>query len=400
MHIDLNSCFATIEQQANPKLRGRPVVVAAYPTGGGCILTASVEAKNLGIKTGMRVRQAEEICRDVIVLTPDPAKYRHVHKEMMKIFESYCGNVTPKSIDEAVLVFNESLQTPGVDGLDSGSLICTGQKIKQEIKEKIGEWLTVSIGLAPNRFLAKTAAGLKKPDGLEEINHVNLETVLAGLTVRDLCGINFAWEKRLNTTGIFSGRDFLRADILTLRSVFRSILARHWYLRLRGFEVDDYSTEQKSLGHSYALPTPTNDLSTLRPILYRLCEKVGRRLRLGGLEARGIYVGGVSRKLPQPIFTTENIFFSGLELLRRGLDPLGSKPNRLITVLAVGVFNLSPSLYQQQSLFEDQIKKKNLTQAMDKINNKFGEFSVTTGNVLGMDKKILDRVAFGGIRDI
>src|SRR3989338_3742812 len=106
MHIDLNSCFASIEQQSNPKLRGLPTVVAAYPTDGGCILSASVEAKKLGIKTGMRVKDARNIYRTVKVLTPDPPKYRYIHQQMMKVFETYTPNVEPKSIDEAEIIFD------------------------------------------------------------------------------------------------------------------------------------------------------------------------------------------------------------------------------------------------------------------------------------------------------
>ena len=101
MHVDLNSCFASIEQQANPKLRGVPTIVAAYPTDGGCILAASVEAKKVGIKGGMRVKEARSIYRDVKVLTPDPSKYRYVHQQMMGVLETYTPNVEPRSIHVA-----------------------------------------------------------------------------------------------------------------------------------------------------------------------------------------------------------------------------------------------------------------------------------------------------------
>src|SRR6266566_2631120 len=107
MHVDLNSCFATIEQQANPLLRGKPVVVAAYSTPNACIVAPSVEAKRLGIKTGMRIREAWILSRDIIVRTPDPEKYRDVHLKFCKIFNDYSPDVTPKSIDEAVLDFTK-----------------------------------------------------------------------------------------------------------------------------------------------------------------------------------------------------------------------------------------------------------------------------------------------------
>ena len=110
MHIDLNSCFATIEQQANPLLRGKPVVVAAYDTPNACIVAPSIEAKRLGIHTGMRVREAWLLCREIIVRMPDPPKYRDVHQKFCKIFKDYSPDVTPKSIDEAVIDFSDVLR--------------------------------------------------------------------------------------------------------------------------------------------------------------------------------------------------------------------------------------------------------------------------------------------------
>ena len=391
MHVDLNSCFASIEQQANPKLRGVPTIVAAYPTDGGCILAASVEAKKVGIKGGMRVKEARSIYRDVKVLTPDPSKYRYVHQQMMGVFETYTPNVEPKSIDEAVLIF------------DSGNLFDVGREIKRRIKSEIGEWLTVNVGIGPNRFLAKTAASIKKPDGLEEINFRNAEEQLNKLKLTDLCGINQALKLRLNLVGIFTPVEFLGADLPTLRSAFKSVNARHWYLRLRGYEVDDWRSRRRSIGHSYALPHTYSREEELSKILYRLCEKVGRRLRNNGFEASGInlnitYKDWVrfqqSRKLSQPIFSSSDIYLQSMKIL-------GNIKNlKQVRNLAVSVFNLSKSIYQQQDLFENQRKKASLTQALDEINNKYGEFTVTLAPLIELKGKILDRIAFGGIRNL
>src|SRR3972149_7302235 len=166
MHMDLNSCFATIEQQANPHLRGKPVVVAAYTTPSGCIVAPTVEAKGYGIKVGMRVKEGKLLYPGLIVLAPDPWKYRTVHLGLRRIISDYTDKFVPKSIDEFVL----NLQ--GYPSFDKGMLE-VAREIKERIKKEIGEWLTVSVGVAPNRFLAKTAAGLHKPDGLDEINKDN-----------------------------------------------------------------------------------------------------------------------------------------------------------------------------------------------------------------------------------
>jgi len=148
LHIDLNSCFATIEQQANPHLRGKPIVVAAYTTPSGCIVAPSIEAKRYGVKVGMKVKEGRLLCPDLIVMEPDPAKYRNVHLAFRKILSDYTNDFNPKSIDEFVLNLG------GYPALNKG-MHSVAREIKQRIKKEIGEWLTVSVGIAPNRFFGK-----------------------------------------------------------------------------------------------------------------------------------------------------------------------------------------------------------------------------------------------------
>ncbi len=266
MHIDLNSCFASVEQQANRTLRGRPIVVAAYPTPGGCVLAPSIEAKVLGIKVGMRVRDAQAICRDVVVLTPDVAKVQAVHERMMRVFRRYTSDMTPKSIDEAVLDFAHC------EAVVKRPIESVAREIKASIRREIGEWLRCSIGLGTNRFLAKVGAGLRKPDGFDVIRADNLREVYGWLKLVDLPGINTRYEARLHASGIFTPLEFLDAGWGTLvKQVFKSTEGHRWYLRLRGWEVDRISFGRKSFGHSYALPRPTAD----RPALSRLVMKLG-----------------------------------------------------------------------------------------------------------------------------
>src|SRR5512141_2875269 len=138
MHIDLNSCFATIEQQANPLLRGKPVAVAAYTTPSGCILAPSVEAKRFGVKTGMRVKDGKMLCPDLIILPSDPWKYRGVHLSLRKLISEYTNDFEPKSIDEFVL------ELAGYPVLARSAIRDVGREIKERIKKEIGDWLTVS----------------------------------------------------------------------------------------------------------------------------------------------------------------------------------------------------------------------------------------------------------------
>jgi len=140
MHLDLNSCFASIEQQANPLLRGKPIAVAAYTTPSGCILAPSIEAKKYGIKTGMRVKDGKLLYPDLIILPPDPWKYRHVHLQLRRLLENYTDRIVPKSIDEFVL------DLEGYPAFTKG-MMEIAREIKSRIKIEIGDWLTISVGI-------------------------------------------------------------------------------------------------------------------------------------------------------------------------------------------------------------------------------------------------------------
>jgi len=228
IHLDINSCFATIEQQANPNLRDKPVAVCAYTTSSGCILAASVTAKKLGIKTGMRVKDAKLIYPRLITLLPDPPKYRFVHKKIKRILGEFSNNVIPKSIDE--FVFEVNLKDPIIASIE----------IKNRIKREIGEYITVSIGISTNRYLAKIASNLQKPDGLSEINKYNFKEIFTKLKLTDLTGVKSGNSRRLNLYGIRTLNDFYEAPIWKLKLAFGGIVGLYWHTRLHGFEIDDF----------------------------------------------------------------------------------------------------------------------------------------------------------------
>lgn len=398
MHIDLNSCFATIEQQANPLLRGKPIVVAAYSTPNGCVLAPSVEAKRLGIKTGMRVKEARILCRDVVVRTPDPAKYRDVHVKFKKIFSDYSDKVTPKSIDEAIIDFR------GMEGLRL-DLVKIGREIKQRMKTEIGEWIVCSVGISTNRFLAKLAASLHKPDGLDVITHKNLVEIFEKISLLDLNGINVRYQARLNAYGIFTPMDFLRAACATLeKKVFLSICGRQWYERVRGYEVDDIEFRTKSIGQQYALKKPTANPAELGPMMMKLCEKMGRRLRKKGYTAHGIHVGMAYRDGTtwHRGRMTDSELYTTMELYKKALLVFNQQPEvKEVTHLSVSCYELRPSDTAQMSLFDiDQTKQRKAADAMDEINDRWGEFVITPALMMGMGEIILDRIAFGGVKEL
>lgn len=396
MHIDLNSCFASVEQQANPLLRGKPIAVAAYKTPSGCILAASIEAKKLGIKTGMRVKDGKLICPGLIVMEPDPNKYRTVHISLRNLLTNYTDVITPKSIDEFVLDLKHS---PYI----GKGMFTIAKEIKRRIREEIGDWLRVSIGIGPNRFLAKTAAGLTKPDGLDEINSNNYEEIYRRLKLTDLCGIAKANSLRLNTAGIYSVTDFYRAPVLQLRSAFHSVGAYYWYLRLRGWEIDTVDFTRKSFGNSVALGKTYATIDELSPILMKLVEKSSMRMRRANYKTRGIHLSLLykdfsfyrhGQNISKPLFDPREIYKETLDIMIR------SPYRKPVRDIAVSLFNLSKSETTQLEFFEDVSRKENLISAMDKVNEVFGDFVLTPATMLNMDNIVHDRIAFGGVKEL
>ena len=398
MHIDLNSCFATIEQQANPLLRGKPLVVAAYDTANAFILAPSIEAKRLGIKMGMKVRDAQLISNQVIVRTPDPPKYRDVHIKFKKIFEDYSPDVTPKSIDEAIIDFTS------VENLHK-NLVAVAKEIKMRMKQEIGEWIFCSIGIGTNMFLAKLGASFRKPDGLTYIDHTNLIDMYKHTTLLDLNGINVRYQARLNIHGIYTPYDFFKASQETLhKKVFRSVVGARWYEKLRGFEADQKEFPTKSIGHQYALHKPTSDSKQLSRLLMKLCEKMGRRLRRKGYVARGIHLAlrYRDRTFWHHGQLTKEELYTTAELFRNALSILNSQPEpKLVGLMSVSCYQLSEQNDNQLSIFGDEIAKAHhVSDAADKINDIYGEFTVVPGLMMEMDDVILDRIAFGGVREM
>ncbi len=420
MHIDLNSCFAIIEQQANRLLRGKPVGVAAYDTPRGFVLAASYEAKRLGVKLGVNVSQAREMCPDIVILTPDPAKYRDAHGRFKELMLEYTSDVTPKSIDEFVLHLNGSPKIRA--GLSVEDI---GMDIKEKVRESIGEWVTVNVGIGPNRFLAKYAAGFNKPDGMTRIDHTNLESKYEDMDLVDLPGINVRYRRRLQMYGIMTPLDFLRAERHTLEKVvFKSIVGYYWYLRLRGYEIDRFDSQRTQIGHQYALPHKTWDRAELARLLMKLCEKVGRRLRKAGLTAGGIhlylsfinyqehprdngFIGGESlasrrawhrgERLHYRLYSSESVYRAAKSLLMR------AEIYNKVRGMSITTFDLQSVDPEQLSLLDDERSfraERHVSDAIDEINNRYGEFVITPASMMDMHGEILDRVAFGNVRDV
>lgn len=400
MHIDLNSCFAIIEQQANPLIRRKPVAIAAYDSPRGAVIASSYEAKALGIKLGVNVREARMLSKDVIVMMPDPEKYFDAHRRFKKVLLNYTDEVTPKSVDEFVVDFKGSIAVRR-----GKSLVEIGQQIKADIKESIGEYVTVNVGIGTNRFLAKLAAGLNKPDGLDVITARNLRDVYASLELTDLPGINTRFQARLNYAGIYTPLEFLDSDaILLKKQVFKAITGYYWYMRLRGHEIDNIDYGRKSFGQQYAIGKRTSDRGEISRLLMKLCEKTGRRLRKADYYAGGVHLWvnfddrtffSKGKKLRIPIYSTQDIYNHAQRLLNE------IRIRAKATNIGVTVFDLQPASPTQMGLFDDtRLDTRALAYAADKVNDRYGEFTLVPATMAGMQDIILKRVAFGSVRDL
>lgn len=401
MLMDINSCFATIEQQANPLLRGKPVVVGAYTTDKGFILAASREAKQLGIKMGLTVGEAKRICPNLVVIFPDSDKYRFINKKLQALIRQYSEQVEVKSIDEMAFVMTgmPALRDRIKAGMTAkDAVLDIAQEIKQRIKEEIGDWITVSIGIAPNRYLAKIGASYQKPDGLICIDKDNILDILNSMELETLCGIKKANGDRLRIWGIYTPLDMYNSSFRTLKNAFHSVVGYHWWLRLHGWEADDREFSRKTIGHQHALKKPLYPTDQeLRHILYQLVVKMGRRLRTDKFTAQGIHVAcyyrdyqgwGKSEKQADRLYADSDFY-------ERAVNILEEAPHKLIRVLAVNCFDLQDNLYRQQSIFEEEDKRRRITQALDQIAERWGEFSVVPGRLINIKQKVHDRVGFG-----
>src|SRR6266478_6158446 len=257
--IDLNCAFASIEQQHDPSLRGRPIAIGAYDVDAATIVSSSREARDLGIKTGMKVFEAKAIYPAIVIREPNPPLYRAASDQLIEILDRHSPDVLRMSIDEA------SLNLAGTPDLKKLGPEGVGLAIKRAIREEVGECVTASVGVSTSIWMAKQASNLNKRDGLQRIDHTNLVSVFERLGLTDLSGIAEASARRLARAGILTPVQFLRATQPRLRLAgMHAEVARGWGMRLRGFEVGGFeSARRKSYGHSHVMARATASQSEL-----------------------------------------------------------------------------------------------------------------------------------------
>lgn len=388
LHLDMDSFFATVEQQSRPSLRGRPVGIAPVDSPGGTIVAASIEAKPRGVKTGTKVAEARELIPDIVILPPTPNKYRVVHRRFRSIMQEYRGICKPRSVDEIALW----LEPPEWDRAAE-----IAAEIKQRIRDEVGEWLSSSVGIGPNWLLAKTASDFRKPDGLVEITEANRREILGQLELTDLCGIAQRMAARMNLAGIRTPLDLHDLPPWELKRRL-GIIGYYWHLRLNGYAIDTEDWATKTLGHSSVLPRPTASAHDLKPLLHKLCHRIARRLRRDGWLAQGLVISGPaadwsgrwvqSLKL-SPTQRRDELFRTAWSLLNHHPPPAPLRK------LAVTTYDLRPANPEQPSLLETDQRTHSALEGADRVNDRWGEYTIHPAAMMGTDEIAGDAIAFG-----
>jgi len=374
--IDMDAFFASVEQQSNPKLRGKPVAVI----GSGkrtVITTRSYEARKYGVKTGMNVYETKKLCPHIIFVVGNNEKYTHTCKELQKIYLQFTPDVEVYSIDEAFLDITTTHHL-------FGGPEAIGHSIKTQIKTQFG--INCTVGIAPNILMAKLASDLAKPDGMMWITPEKAASVLEDLPVKELWGIGSGLTERLEAMGIRTCGQLGRAPASLLRNKF-GIIGEH--LKAMGMGLCNrplYVREEdpKSIGHSMTFP---KDLSQRREIeveILKLSEMIGRRARRYGFIGRKVSLTvrypdfeTFSKQTTLPDYTnhTHEIYKNAISILE------SIRLKNSVRLLGVSLSNLVKDC-NQMLLFEESRREKALLQAVDAVNDKYGDFKLVWASYL------------------
>lgn len=381
--IDMNSYFASVEQAANPALRGKPVAVCGK--GRTVIVSPSYEARKFGVKTGMNLYEVKKLCPGITLVQGNLEKYLDTSYKIHKILLDFTDQVEVYSIDECFLDVTHLVK-------GGRNEVAIAKDIKKRIKQDLG--LLCSVGIGPNKMIAKLASNMQKPDGLVQIKKENIPILFSKLCVENMKGIGIGRKlsKALVVLNINTAKDMADAPISLLTSHF-GVLGYH--LKRMGKGEDDsrvkrYSESEqiKSFGHSHTLAKDTFNLNLLRSYLRMLSEKVGVRLRAAGYTGKAItltvrysdfYTFTRNKSLKHCIKSGYDIYTCACSIFDK-LLPL-KKPVRLLGVSISSLIIDGKQLY----LLKDIDKQQKITCVMDSINDKYGEFTLKPLSLLKID---------------
>jgi len=378
LHVDMDAFFASVEQRDNLELRGKPVIVGAGPQERGVVSAASYEARKFGVHSAMPSRTAFKLCPHGIFVPPHMSKYSEASRQIMTILETFTPLVQPLSIDEAFLDVTGSLKL-------FGDALTIAQRIKTAIQTQTG--LTASVGIAPNKFLAKLGSDLNKPDGLTVITEENKVALLAPLPVAKIWGVGQVTAKRLQELGLQTIGDIQRAPLAELRQRLGN-LADHLHALALGDDDRAVETtgESKSIGSEHTFAVDTADRAQIKKCLLEQCEEVGTRLRQEHVAARTVqlklrYADFTTltrrRTLPQP--TQDEMLL--YEVAGQLLEAERSAGKR-IRLIGVGGSNLVPPEIQSDLFDRHGEKRTRLAKAVDDLRNRLGPGAIKRGTAL------------------
>lgn len=391
LFLDMNAYFASVEQQVQPTLRGLPVAITPYTGSTGCIIARSYEAKEWGVNVGDNVASAKKKCPKIKIIEARPALYQLYHKEILKVLENNAPQVTPLSIDEFMI------RLSGRDRTKQGSLKLA-DNIKRGLKN-IADYMTASVGIGPNYFLAKVAGESKKPDGITLIELNDLNLLYKKIKLRDIPGINFRMERQLAERKIYTVSDFYQKSLIELSCLLK-FPGKIWYYRLRGWEVDEFAVKNKTVGHSHVLAPELRTKERAISVMEKLASKVAYRLRREQLWARGVAVrinflqgGGFADYKHCQLFNDTASIISEVKNLiakcRNWREPL---------YIAVTTFNLVKTHNKQISILPEIEMSRAMSETMDKINDEYGVNTVFYASFFDGREAAPDRIPFGAPR--
>ncbi|MEF8799249.1 MAG: DNA polymerase IV, partial [Candidatus Bipolaricaulota bacterium] len=372
LHVDMDSYFASVEQQANPNLRGKPIVVTGKPTIKSVVAAASKEAKKCGVESAMATWKAQKKCPGLILVPGDPDKYEWITNIFFDILRSYSPKLEPFGVDEAFLDVTTKVQ----EYRSPEKLV---ERIKKDVEEEFGERITCSVGIARNKLLAKLASDMEKPDGVTWIRGDEVSDVLEEISLTDFCGIGARTEKRLNRLGVSSVSELGDFPEKELKKEFGVDGAR---LKMMGQGKDpspvlpaSYEEEVKSIGNSLTLPDYKRTPRKALPVLFKLAQKVGYRLRKKGLMAGTLKLtvrdGEFNVKgkqlTPGRYVDDGNLIYSfALEIKKE----LGFPANP--TMVGIRASKLRSKDSFARPLLPNRRRREGLLRVMDEVNEEYG----------------------------
>jgi DNA polymerase IV len=393
--VDMDAFFASVEQAHHPALRGQPVIVCGDPSRRGVVTAASYEARPSGVRAGMPLQEARRLCPGAHYVEGDPEKYVAISLSLLNLYLSVTPDVEPFSVDEAFLAVGGARGT-------MAEAVAIGSDLQRRIEERFG--LTASIGVGPNKLVAKMAAGLEKPRGLTALDEDGFRVAFWPTPVQTMWGVGPKLSERLLALGIVTVGDLAHAPAEVLKAAFGIIGPQ---LKEAAWGKDDTplvpyheGVEAKSMGHEVTLPEDCDDPAFLEGTLLRLSDQVARRLRSEGYLGRTVAVKLRDRRFTThirqralPAFTADHrtVFDTARTLWRENWN------GEALRLVGVTVSSLERARSGDQTeLFTPDRRAERLREAMDEVRDKLGEASLVPAGAL-THRRRLGHVPFGPV---